>query len=626
VVGILPADFQFPLRGSAELWLPIRPSVAQAERRFYHWMNVIGRLRPGVTIEQARADLDGIAAGFASIDPRYHSAAAVSVERLDAFVVGDIRHTLLVLLGAAVCVLLIACTNVAGLLAARAPTRAREMEVRGALGATGGRLVGQMLIESGVLALPGAMLGLGAGFVLVRLFVSSLPDAQRVSLPHLEQLTLHPAVAAAVLAASLLAAGLFGLAPAWRLRHARSQSSLRGVVGADRRGARLQTSLVVAQIGLTAVLLTGAGLMGRSVVQLLAVSPGFNPEGLFTARVNMNGARYDDPDGARTAHRDLLHRFSALPGVTGASTIDQPALTGSGNSGTFVVRSQPGVPERETRIRTAAANYFGVMGLPLLAGRGFAATDGPAAPRVLVVNETFATTLFGGDPIGEHIAFPFFDGRPWWEIVGVVGDEQLRQLDAEMLPVAYFPYAQTPDNGFSLLLRTQGDPARLEAPVRAALGEFDPTVPLFSVGSMAGILRDSDAVFRRQTVLALIAVFGGAALVLALVGLYGLVSQTVAERTREIGVRVTLGARPGHVAAAVLRRGLTPVLIGLVLGMAGSLVATQAIDTLLFGTSPTDPATLTAVVAALTAAATLACVAPAARALHIDPVEALRRE
>lgn len=626
VVGVLPADFQFPLRGHAELWLPLRPSAAQAERRFFHWLNVIGRLRPDVTVEQARADLDGIAAGFATVDPRYHAATAVAIQRLDAFIVGDVRPTLLVLLGAAICVLIIACTNVAGLLVARATTRAREMEVRGALGATGGRLAGQVLVESLVLALPGVVIGLGAGFTLVRAFVASLPDAQRVSLPHLQNLTLQPAVVAIVIAASLLVTLFFGLAPAWRLRHDGQRASWRGVIGADRHRTRLQTSLVIVQIGLTAVLLTGAGLMSRSMLHLLAVSPGFDPEGLFTAVVNLNGDRYDNADGARAAQRDLLERLAALPGVAGASTIDQPPLTGAGNSGTFVAESQPGVPERETRIRTVAVNYFDVMGVPLLAGRGFSATDGPGAPRVLLVNETFARTLFDGNPIGERIAFPFFNGRPYWEIIGLVGDEQVRALDADMLPVAYFPFAQTPDNGFTLVLRTRGDASTLEGTVRAAVAEFDPSVPVFLVRTMTRLVQDSDAVFRRRTVLTLIGVFGGASMILALVGLYGLVSQTVAERTREIGVRVTLGARPGQIAASVLRRGLTPVLVGLALGVPASLVATQTIETLLFGTSPTDPATLAAVVAALMAAATLACVAPAARALRIDPVDALRRE
>jgi putative ABC transport system permease protein len=284
------------------------------------------------------------------------------------------------------------------------------------------------------------------------------------------------------------------------------------------------------------------------------------------------------------------------------------------------------VPERETRLRTVAANYFDVMGVPLLAGRGFMATDGPGAPRVLLVNRMFARTYFEGNPVGQRIAFPFFTGQPYWEIVGVVGDEQIRALDADMLPVAYFPFMQDPGNGFTLVLRTRGDPSALEGPVRAAVAEFDPNAPVFLVRTMTRLVQDSDAVFRRRTVLTLIGVFGGASMVLALVGLYGLVSQTVAERTREIGVRVTLGARPGQIASSVLRRGLTPVVVGLVLGVAASLVATQAIETLLYGTSPTDPVTLAMVIGALTTAATLACVAPAARAWRIDPVEALRRE
>jgi putative ABC transport system permease protein len=430
-----------------------------------------------------------------------------------------------------------------------------------------------------------------------------------------------------VLAVSLLVTLFFGLAPAWRLKQDRQpQASGRGVIGADRHGARLRTSLVVVQIGLTAVLLTGAGLMGRSMLHLLAVSPGFDPQGLFTAMVNLNGVRYDTADGARAAQRDLLQRLAALPGVTGASTIDQPAVTGAGNSGTYIAESQPGVPERETRLRTVAANYFDVMGVPLLAGRGFMATDGPGAPRVLLVNRMFARTYFEGNPVGQRIAFPFFTGQPYWEIVGVVGDEQIRALDADMLPVAYFPFMQDPGNGFTLVLRTRGDPSALEGPVRAAVAEFDPNAPVFLVRTMTRLVQDSDAVFRRRTVLTLIGVFGGASMVLALVGLYGLVSQTVAERTREIGVRVTLGARPGQIASSVLRRGLTPVVVGLVLGVAASLVATQAIETLLYGTSPTDPVTLAMVIGALTTAATLACVAPAARAWRIDPVEALRRE
>jgi len=626
VIGILPPDFQFPLRGSAELWLPIRPSPAQVERRFFHWLNVIGRLRPGVTIGQAEADLDSIAAGFREVDPAYHADTIVGLERLGDFVVGDIRRTLLVLLAAAACVLLIACTNVAGLLVARSAARDREMAIRGALGASGWRLRRQVIVESLVLSVPGVLFGLMAGLGLVRMFVTSLPDAQVVSLPHLQGLGLRPGVALMVTALSLSAALVVGLAPAARLTWMASRTRLHGAVGVDRRGARLRTSLVVLQVGLAVVLLCGAGLMTRSVSRLLAVSPGFEPEGLFTARVTLSGSRYADADVVRAVHDDLLTRLARLPGVTGASTIDQLPLTGSGNSGTFVVESQPGVLERETRIRTVAANYFDVMGIPLLEGRPFTETDTAARPRVLLVNETFARTFFDGRALGERVAFPFFDGRPYWEIIGVVGDEQIRQLDLPLLPVAYFPYDQTPDNGFSLAIRTEADPVALEGLVRAVLGEIDGNVPLFAGRTMSSIMESSDAVFRRWTVLTLIGLFSGAALLLTLVGLYGLVSQTVSERTREIGVRVTMGARPGQVVGSVLRGGLTPVLFGIVIGLGVSLVAGRSLEGLLYGISSSDVATLAAVGVAIAIVATLACVVPAGRALRVDPVEALRRE
>jgi len=626
VVGILPPDFQFPLRGSAEIWLPIRPSPAQAERRFFHWLNVIGRLKPGVTIPQAGSDLDAIAAGFAELDPTYHDDTAVAIERLDAFIVGDVRRTLAVLLTAAVCVLLIACTNVAGLLVARSAARGREMSIRGALGATSGRLRRQMLVESLVLAVPGVIIGLGAGAALVRLFVTSLPDAQVVSLPHLQGLGLEPTVALVVTVIAMAGALIIGLAPAVGSGSGAAHASLRGAVSHDRRGARLRRTLVVAEVSLTVVLLSGAGLMARSVAGLIAVSPGFDPDDLFTARVTLSGARYTDSDVVRATHRDLRTRLSTLPGVTGVSTVDQLPLTGSGNSGTFVVQSQPGLPERETRVRTVAADYFDVMGIPLRAGRSFAEADRPGAPRVLLVNETFARTFFDGRAVGERIAFPFFDGRPYWEIVGVVGDEQVRQLDLPLLPVAYFPYAQTPDNGFSLVIRTRANAEALEAPVRAALAELDGNVPLFAVRTMSDILDSSDAVFRRRAVLALVALFAGAALVLTVVGLYGLVSQTVSERTREIGVRVTLGARPGQVMTEVLGGGLAPALTGIVIGLGLSLLAGRALEGLLYGISPADAVTFAVVVVSIGAVALLACLLPAGHALRVDPVDALRRD
>jgi putative ABC transport system permease protein len=547
------------------------------------------------------------------------------VRRLDAFIVGDVRQVLIVLFGAACLVLFIACTNIAGLLVTRAGARTREMDVRGALGATRGRLVRQLLAESVALALPGAVAGLAVGYALLRAFIASIPDAQRASLPHLQTVALDPVVIGWVLAASLVAALGFGLAPAWRLRDMAGRSTTHGAVGRDRQGVRLQGGLVVAQVGLTLVLLTGAGLMTRTMAGLLSVSPGFSPDGLLTMRVNLSGERYRTRDAVRSFHHDLLGALEALPQVTGVSTINQPPLTGPGNSGSFAVETQPDVEDRSTHIRTVAPNYFEVMGIPLLAGRTFGPADVPGSPPVLVVNETFAE-LFEGRPMGQRIAFPFFAGRPFWEIVGVVGDEQVASLDGSMRPVAYFSYVQTPESEFTLMVRAEGDSRPIVDAARAILAERDPDQPLFGARTMSEIIASSDAVFRRRTVLAIVGLFAGAALVLTVVGLYGVVSQSVAERTREIGVRVTLGARPGQVVAGAVRRGLVPIAIGLLVGSAGSVWLAPSLGGLLFGVEPTDAATLTAVAAALAAVGAAACVVPASRASRIDPVAALRQE
>ncbi|HUF46758.1 MAG TPA: ADOP family duplicated permease [Vicinamibacterales bacterium] len=625
VIGVLPASFAFPLRGQAELWLPIRPSSSQLERRYFHWLNVIGRLRPDVPIEAARADLDRIAAGFAAIDPTYHAATASAVLPLTDVIVGDVRPVLLLVLGAAALVLVVACANVAGLVVAERAARARELAVRGALGATRGRLVTQMLVESLVLSAPGLLLGLGAGAGLVSLVVASLPAARRAALPHLDSVTLHPVVVATIVVVSVGAALLVGLVPALRRPATGLATGLR-VAGASRRGAQLSPSLVAAQVALSVVLLASAGVVGQSVWRLLAVSPGFEVDGLFTARANLGGARYATPEARLEFHRSLTTRLAALTGVSGVATISQLPLTGAGNSGTFLVESVPDAPERSTRIRSVSTNYFEVMGVPVLAGRGFSDRDVAGSPRVLVVNETFARMFFDGRPLDQRVAFPFFTDRPFWQIVGVVGDEQLRDLDMAPLPIAYFAYPQTPDGEFGLVVRTPGDPAALTGPARAVLAELDPALPLFSPQTLDEILSASLGVLRRRVVLTLLALFAVAAIVVSIVGLQGLVAQTVSERTREIAVRVSLGARPAQVVGSVLRRGLAPAAVGAVAGLALYLLVARALSGLVFDVSPVDPATLAAVVVVMVGVAALACVAPARRAATISPTEAIKGE
>jgi putative ABC transport system permease protein len=462
--------------------------------------------------------------------------------------------------------------------------------------------------------------------LLLGVLLASVPNAQRVSLPHLQDIRLHPMVAACVLAASLIAALGFGLAPAWRLRGAAAAPLTRGSLGSGRHDARLQGGLVAAQVALTLVLLMGTGLMARTMATLLSVSPGFSADGLLTMRINLSGPRFTTPDTIRGFHRDLIAALEALPQVEGVSTISQSPLTGLGNSGAFSVEGQPDIEDRSTRIRTVAHNYFALMGLPVRAGRTFGAADGPGSPSVLVVNEAFAREMFDGRPVGRRIAFPFVAGRPYWEIVGVVGDEQVAELGAPMRPVAYFSFAQTPGGGFTLMVRTRGETPPIVEATRARLADLDPDQPLFDVRTMPDIIGSSDAVYRRRTVLALVGLFSAAALALTLVGLSGMVSQSVADRTREIGVRMTLGAPPGQIVAGAMRSGLIPTVMGLLAGVSASVWLAPALGSLLFGVAPTDAPTLASVAVTLMVVAAVACLVPASRASHIDPVAALRRE
>jgi predicted permease len=607
------------------MFVPAQLSAAQVERRYFHWLDAVGRMAPGVTPADAERDLARVAAGFALIDPEYHPAASVAVLRIADAIVGDVRPMLLALAGAGVLLGLITAINIAGLLVARASTRDREVSVRAAIGATRGRIVRQLVVESLVLAVPATAIGLGAGVAIVRLFVGLLPEAQRAALPQLQDLGLGLDVSLAGALVAIVAALLCGLVPAWRLL-GRNDVLLRAGVGGDRRHGRLSSGLVLAQVGIAVLLLTCAGLMGQSVRRLSAVSPGFDPDGLLTMRLSVPGAGYPGAESVLAFHGQLLEAIEAVPGVTGVATVNQLPLTGQGGTGTFRVDGEAVDFHQSTRVRTVTANYFDVLGIPMRDGRAFAGGDRPGAPPVVLVNESFARLVFEGRAVGRGISFPFVDGQPYWEIVGVVGDERYDGIESPPGPVVYFHYGQSPDRGMSLAIRTAGDPLAVLPAVVAAVSRLDAGIPLFARRSMRDILASSDAVFRRRVVLLLVGVFSIAALLLAAVGLYGVVSQYVSARTREIGVRMTLGASAASVARTVLARGLWPAALGLLLGVGGSLVVTGTLTSLLFGTSPHDPVTYAGVVVTLGIVALAACLLPTLRALRIDPVEALRRD
>lgn len=625
IIGVLPAEFEFPLRGLAEIWLPVRPSRAQQERRYYHWLDTIGRLRPDVSVDEARAELGVIAANFAATDPEHHPAARVRVIGLQESIVGPVRPLLSLLSGAAAFLFVVACANLAGLLVARGTARAREMQVRLSIGAAPSRLIRQLLVESAAVALPGALVGLLAGHFAVRTFLALVPRAQRASLPHVATLDLDPVVVISAFGLALASALAFSVVPAWQAAR-RGQALTHGDRSGIVRDMFASKAFVGLQVALAVVLLTGTALMGRSVRALLNESPGFETEHVLTLRVNLTPDRYPDAQRVRAFHAEMLARLAAAPGVAGAATINQLPLTGPGNSGTFVVEGRTDGREVPTFIRTVSPNYFDVMGIPELEGRPFEATDREGAPPVVLVNRTFADEFFGGHPIGERIAFPFFNGRPFWQIVGIVGDEQFDELGERPSPVVYFSHSQTTDNGFGVVVRSSGDPASVVEPVRAAVASLDASLPVFAIQTMPQIIDQSAAVFRRRAALALLSGFACAGLLLTAVGIYGLLSQRVAQRTREIGVRRALGASASRIRWSVLGSGLGPAGVGLALGLATALAAGRAIRSLLYGVGPADPAALAMVIAVVTSVAGAACLIPVARALRIEPTEALRGE
>jgi predicted permease len=626
VIGILPPEFEFPLRGTADLWLPLRPSPQQEARGYWHWMDVIARRRADVSDGQVASDLQLVAAARAAADPKWHADARLRAESLTDRIVGAIRPALLILLGAVTLVLLTACANLAGLLLARSGARVREMSVRAAVGAGTGRLVRQLVTESVMLSAAGGLAGLAAAHVLVTAALAAIPPRHRASLPYAEDIGLAPEVIVFSLGLSILTGLIFSVLPALRASRADLTAALRASrTSAPRPERRTHGLLVASEIALALVLLAGTGLLARSVQQLMHVSPGFDPRGLLTMRVALPGARYADAVAVRSLSERLLERLDAVPGVDGVALIDQLPLTGRSNTG-VLQHEPPRAVEATVLVRTVSPNYFEVMGIPLLEGRAFTARDRDGAPPVVLVNRSLAAQIFGGaSPLGERIWFEFFPGRPRWEISGVVDDEQFDEIDGAPAPVVYFSQPQSPSSGFSLVIRA-AQPLAIVDSIRRAAAAIDPELPLYSVITMEEILESSRAMFYRKGMLSLLGVFAISALVLAVVAVYSLLAQAVSTRTREIGIRVALGARRRDVVRMMMVQGMAPAAVGIAAGVAASLAATRALRSMLFGVTPTDFVTLSTAVTVLAAVAAAACLVPTWRAARIDPAVTLRQD
>lgn len=625
VIGILPEDFEFPLRGNAELWLPMRPSQQQQERGYWHWMDVLARRRPEVSAAQTATDLQSVAQVFAARDPKWHSDATLQAVPLRDVIVGDVRPVIRALVAAVALVLLATCATIAGLLLSRGTSRARELSVRTALGAARSRLISQLLTENVMLSIAGGIAGIVSGHWLLTSFVAAMPAGRRASLPHFDEVGVGWIVAASAFGLSFATGLLFGVLPAWRASRGKGVSAFSASRTTHGRvESRTRFALVGVQVAVALVLLSGAALLATSMYRLLQVTPGFDPDGIVTMRINLPD-RYEDVESVNAFHERLRERFEAIPGVTAVAAIDQAPLTGPGNSGTPFVVERPLAPGQRrpgVALRTVSANYFSAMEIPVVRGRSFAQTDAPGSPLVVLVNQLFAEqVLREADPIGHHITFEFAEGQ--YQIVGIVGNEQFDDLDRPALPVVYFAARQDGLSSATLMVRT-AQPSSLPMAARTALAEIDPALPLFAVRTIQQITDSSAAVFMRRTAMSLLGMFAVAAVLLAAMGLYGVLAQTVAERTREIGVRVALGATRANIFGLVLRRGLGAAALGLALGLAGTVLVSRLLVSLLFGVRPADPLILASAAGILTLVALAACVVPALRAMRIDPADAIR--
>lgn len=630
VVGVTPAGFQFPT--GAEMWTPLAFSKddLSPNSRGDHGLQVIARIKSGISFEQARSDMQALSQRIIEQNPAYpyeRFQFRVIMNPLLDELVGDMRTALWILMGAVGFVLLIACANVANLLLARATSREREIAIRTALGAGRTRLIRQLLTESVILALMGSVVGI----LLARWGLGALIRIGSVSFPRIAGAHVDARVLAFTMLIALGTGILFGLMPALQASHVRPDALKEGGRGATAgAGSRqLRRALVVAEIALSLILLVGAGLLMKSFFRLQEVDPGFRPEGVLTLSISLPENRYSQPAQIRSFVRELLDQTSTLPGVEAAGGVTALPLSGSGPSGTTTVDSRAVPPEQSTPEadwRVVTPGYFSALGIRLIRGRFFDDRDTDTSAPVAIIDETMAKTYWPGeDPIGKRIHRGASKStRPWSTIVGVVGHVRYRTLEAQSRVQLYWPYAQDPWHHVSLAVRTSLEPRSLAATIQREVLAIDPDQPVSTVRTMQEFLFDSIA--RRRFSMLLLAVFAGVALALAAVGIYGVISYMVTQRAHEMGIRMALGASRASVLRLVLGQSLSLTFAGVALGLSGSLLLTRLISSLLFNVKPTDPATFAVVGGFLTAVAMLASLLPASKATKVDPMVVLRYE
>jgi predicted permease len=631
VLGVMPQGFKYPLGGdNYEFWMPLARSVTASDLtgRGSVFLPIVARLKAGVRVEQAQAEADTIAGRLAMQYPETNAGQGYALKPLHEQVVGDLRPALLVLLGAVGCVLLIACANVANLLLARATARHKEISIRTALGASRWRIVRQLLTESLLLAVIGGALGLLIAMWGIDLLLAASP----ADLPRLNEVSLDGRAVAFTVAMTLLTGIIFGLAPALQASKADLNDALKdGGRGSGEGGRRnkLRSALVIAEVAMSLVLLVGAGLLAQSFMRLLNVTAGFNPERVMTLDLLMSGKKYPDKVQQTTFLQNLLQRASALPGVEAVGVVNPLPLNGNFDAYSFEISGRaPATPNQQPAAdrRVISPDYFRAMSIAVQKGRPFSERDVKDAPAVAIINETFARRYFADtDPLGQRIVFTDAPDAPAREVVGVVADVRHAGLDEPAGLEYYVPYDQAPAIRVTLVARTSSnDPASIMPALRGLIREMDKDLPLWNVRTMNSLL--SESVARRRFNMTLLGIFALVALALASLGIYGVMSYSVTQRTHEIGIRMALGAQPRDILRMIVRQGMLLAIVGVALGLVASYWLMQTMTQILYGVSATDPLTFAAISLLLMLVAFTANYIPARRATKVDPMIALRYE
>jgi putative ABC transport system permease protein len=634
VIGVMPANTSFD-RSWEQLWTPLAFETRDMTRD-YHWLLSFGRLKPGVTLEKAQAAMNAIGARIAEAYPESNKGWGVTVDRLEDRIVGQqLRRSLFVLLAAVGAILLIGCANLANLTLARGAAREREIAVRASLGAGSWRLIRQLLTENLLVAGAGGALGLALGYAMIRGLIRLAPP---FSLPSEADVSIDLNILLFTLGISLLTSLLFGLAPAIHATRVNPASSLKeggrsATSGAGR--ARLRSALIVSEVALAFVLLAGAGLLVGSFFRMLQVDTGFTSENVMTARLPIARDRFGRPEQLLQYVRLLDERLRAAPGVRDVAFSNVLPMEGWGDGMPFLIAGRPFVDRANRRAcfyKRVTGSYFRTLDIHLRRGRTFNGHDTRGGAPVTVINEEMAKRYFKGeDPIGKRILIQeILYGQPGlgpeipWEVVGIVGDEQTGNLADNKSAGLYVTFDQSPTNDMNMVLRGSVDPRVLTSAIYAAVHAVDKDQAIADLQTLEQIKSGTVSSDRMQTML--LAIFAGLALLLAAVGIYGVISYSVTQQTHELGIRAALGASRGSLLSMVIHRGMRLTLIGLGIGVAGALALTRLLSSLLFGISPRDPVTLTVVAAVLSAVALLACYIPARRAAGVDPMVALRYE